>query len=291
MKSESKHLLVTLADRNFLNQARQLFSSVYWHAGWQGDYMLLAHDVPEKELDWFRNKGILIYNCSPLDSGMIANDSLPATVLAKFYLFTEYFRQWKKVIFLDADIIVRASLDKLTLATGLSVASDMFQGTLRQQFEPRASGRLFAELEQAYKLDIPSFNSGVLAFNTDIITADLFPQLVELYKRFGALSLYGEQGVINLAFYGRWNRISKMYNFTLYDCDIFKVKRGDLRAIMIHFIGQEKPWIPGNPFYQLWWKNLALAENIDLFTHYRRRRSGRTGKSIIILACSNSSQY
>ena len=51
-----KDLLVTLADRNYINQVKQLFSSVYWNAGWKGDYMLLTHEIPEKDLKWFRTK-------------------------------------------------------------------------------------------------------------------------------------------------------------------------------------------------------------------------------------------
>ena len=58
-----KDLLVTLADENFLDQAKQLFSSVYWNAGWKGDYMLLAHEIPESKLKWFRDKGILVKKC------------------------------------------------------------------------------------------------------------------------------------------------------------------------------------------------------------------------------------
>ena len=61
-----ENLLVTLADKNYIDQAKQLFSSVYWNAGWKGDYMLLAHEIPEKDLKWFRNKGILIKKCKPL---------------------------------------------------------------------------------------------------------------------------------------------------------------------------------------------------------------------------------
>lgn len=41
-------LLVTLADSSYLDQATQLFSSVYHNAGWRGDYMLLAHEIPER---------------------------------------------------------------------------------------------------------------------------------------------------------------------------------------------------------------------------------------------------
>ncbi|MFA5184809.1 MAG: glycosyltransferase [Patescibacteria group bacterium] len=264
MQAKSKHLLVTLADRDFLDQAKQLFSSVYHNAGWRGDYLLLAHDVPEADLAWFRNKGILIYDCPPLDQGMIANDSLPAVVLAKFYLFTSYFRQWERIVFLDADIIVRASLDKLLTTTGLMAVTDMFNGRLKRQFESSADPRLFDELSRQYDLRDIAFNSGVLVFGPEIITDGLFLQLINLYKKFGILDTYGEQGIFNLAFYHNWRPLPVVYNFTLYDCDRYWIKRGRLRSINIHFIGPEKPWRPNNVFYPLWRENLALAENIDL---------------------------
>jgi hypothetical protein len=57
--TEERHLLATLADEAFLDQARQLFSSVYWKARWRGDYLLLAHEIPEGKLAWFRERGIL----------------------------------------------------------------------------------------------------------------------------------------------------------------------------------------------------------------------------------------
>ena len=55
-----KNLLVTLADKNYLDAAKQLFSSVYFNSGWNGDYMLLSYDIPKKELQWFRDRGIIV---------------------------------------------------------------------------------------------------------------------------------------------------------------------------------------------------------------------------------------
>ena len=80
------NLLVTLADKNYIDQAKQLFSSVYFNSGWKGDYMLLAHEIHEGELKWFRDKGILIKKCRPLYDKGIAH--LPPAMLDKFYLST-----------------------------------------------------------------------------------------------------------------------------------------------------------------------------------------------------------
>ncbi|HZL42655.1 MAG TPA: hypothetical protein VFD66_05190, partial [Verrucomicrobiae bacterium] len=79
---------MTLADRNFLPQAKQLFSSVYWNAGWAGDYMLLAHEVPEDQLQWFQDKGILIRNVKPLFAREFGNERLmyPGIVTSKLHV-------------------------------------------------------------------------------------------------------------------------------------------------------------------------------------------------------------
>jgi len=98
---------VTLADKNYVKQAKQLFSSAYWNAGWKGDYMLLSHKVPEKELKWFRKKGILVKKCELFDKKDF--EYWPPTILIKFYLFSTEFKKWKNVIFLDADIFVSFS--------------------------------------------------------------------------------------------------------------------------------------------------------------------------------------
>ena len=55
-----KNLLVTLANQDFLPMAKQVLSSAYYNARWQGDYMLLAHEIPDEDLAWFRDKGILV---------------------------------------------------------------------------------------------------------------------------------------------------------------------------------------------------------------------------------------
>ena len=36
----TRRLLVTVADENYLEAARQLFASVHFEAGWSGDLML-----------------------------------------------------------------------------------------------------------------------------------------------------------------------------------------------------------------------------------------------------------
>ncbi len=263
MKPNHQHLLVTLASRDYLENAKQLFSSVYHNAGWHGDYLLLAHNIPESDLDWFRDKGILIHHCPPLDIKVI-HEGYPVTILAKFFLFTAYFRRWQKIIFLDTDIIVTASLDSLLKVTGLAAVRDVIDGILLQQINPEADPRLFLDLQRSYNLQEPAFNSGVLVFDTRIITDDLFPRLIKLHKKYGELNYFWEQGTLNLAFYNNWEELPIIYNFFPDACRHYGIRPERMKTIVLHFLGHNKPWNADNRFYRIWQDNLRLAEEIDL---------------------------
>ena len=105
-------VLVTLADENYVDQAKQLFSSVYFNSGWKGDYVLLSRNVPEDKLKWFLDKGIIVRRIDP-----VVNESLnhlwPSTIYDKFHLFSNYFKRWRVLVYVDSDVIVRGSLDSL----------------------------------------------------------------------------------------------------------------------------------------------------------------------------------
>ncbi len=265
-----EHLLVTLADRNFLDQAKQLFSSVYWNAGWKGDYMLLAHeDVPEEGLRWFREKGILVYRCEALSGWECAGAwGHPSAVLDKFYIFTPYFKQWKHVVYLDGDIIVRASLDRLLNVKGFA-APNAHATPLRKEFVKctRENRSLFRELKREYPLKGIAFNSGIMAINTDIIENDTFEKITALYRRFGSLNKYGEEGTLNLFFYKKWELLSFLFNiYPFFAHKIYGVPYEKIDGIALHFVRGSiiKPWLEASLFYKEWKRNLEKAEEIDL---------------------------
>jgi len=53
-----KSVLVSLVANNYIDKAKQLFSCAYWNAGWKGDYLLLAYEVQQENLEWFKEKVI-----------------------------------------------------------------------------------------------------------------------------------------------------------------------------------------------------------------------------------------
>lgn len=271
----TRNLLVTLADRNYLDQAKQMFSSAYWNAGWAGDYLLLAHQVPEPELRWFAQRGILTQDIRPLSTRDFGGGDTvySATVTGKLGLFSAEFKKWETVIFIDADTIVRYPLDALTRVKGFAAVRDWLSSALLgvQATRPGGMGEGVGEDALAgYDPYATAFNTGVMAFKTDLIGKNTFEELCEVYRKHRDRSRFGEQLWLNLYWYRRWAKLPLEYNlFASY----LEVKRGlahkDIDGVILHFPRCEdekglRCWDPGNAFYGEWKANLDRAEGLDL---------------------------
>jgi hypothetical protein len=281
------NLLVTLADRNFLVQAKQLFSSVYWNAGWRGDYMLLACEIPETELQWFRRKGILVKEVRPYGGRLSDNDGLlyPATVTSKLCLFSEEFKEWRTVVFIDADCIVRYSLNSLVMTKRFAAARDWLNTAVIgcQSRRPESmEERVYSQQFDGFNLRATAFNTGVFAFNTDIIDNSTQAALKGIVDKYRDLSRFGEQLWMNLYFYRKWDKLPMGYNlFASYLHTKRRVTKKQVDGVVLHFprCGNEEAmrcWDRNNAFYDEWKRNLERAELIDL-THIpqpKRRWSG-----------------
>jgi lipopolysaccharide biosynthesis glycosyltransferase len=268
-----KDLLVTLADGNYVDQAKQVFSSVYWNAGWQGDYMLLAYDIPEGDLEWFKDKGILVRQCEPvLTESENRIGHAPLTTLCKFYLFTPEFKKWKSILFLDGDTLVRGSLDGLTGVQGFGAVRilNVLRTKLKGSFHSRNGNNkhLFEVLEGRFDLNRPAFNSGVMAFSTDVISKDDFQNLKDTLIRFEKIIYISEETVLNLHFYDKWQELSQVYNI----CPSYEVFHSgcdpaNLKGVVYHTYSSfpgGKPWNPKNPLYSEWRSNLEKADRMDI---------------------------
>jgi len=264
MEIPQRDIIVFLADSNYVEQAKQLFSSTYWKAGWKGDYMLLSHQIPDNELIWFRDKGVLIRECIPLFDKTIGKNYSPI-VLDKLYLFKTEFKKWKNVVFLDSDIIVRGSLEKLTKIKGFASVKSFL--SLRGEFLEDSD--LISEISINYNLNDRAFCTGIMAFSTNIITDNTYDDIINLFKKYEKAFLFGEEGVLNLYFYQRWKKLPNVFGLDITPIAHLKIKPVDIHSVVIHFVRVEnkvgyKPWEEENPYFSEWAENLLKSENIDL---------------------------
>lgn len=262
-RTDDRCVLVTLADEAYVEQAKQLFSSVYWNAGWRGDYLLLSHEIPDEKLRWFRDKGIRVFLCTPLTKATVGESEHSSSVLSKFYVFSEYFKQWDHVIFLDADIIVRASLDELAAVDGFA-APEATSLSLKKEFRRRNRAE-WKRFITEHDLSGKAFNTGVLAFSTDVIDSSTFGELTGLFVRWGHLNAYGEEGTLNLFFSHRWRLLPIIYNsYPGHMHNTYLIPPRRLEAAVVHFVAMTKPWDSRSPFHEEWSTSLKKAEMIDM---------------------------
>lgn len=267
-------LFVTLADKKYLEYAKQVFAGAYFNAGWRGDYMLLAHDCSKNDTEWFRKKGILVKYCEPIFRGTVAKT--PISFLARLYLFTPEFKKWSCVIYLDADIIVKSSLDDLTSVRGFAAVNDVSNSRLRsylispKNFVVNRSQitktlQLKDNLKKSFNLRSPMFSAGMFVFRTHLIHKDTFSKLKKYIEEYQQVCQYADQFSLNLYFYKKWQQLPSIYNLYIYNGRNqwhLPLKRMD--GIILHFIGPDKPWQKNNFFYEEWNKNYKKANSINL---------------------------
>ncbi|MBN1389802.1 MAG: hypothetical protein JXA22_04065 [Candidatus Thermoplasmatota archaeon] len=265
----SSEVIVTLSDAGYILQAKQLFSSVYHNSGWKGDYLLLAQEIKKDDLTWFMERGIIVRPISKMHTGSFSKH--PSTILGKFHLFSPEFKRWKKVIFLDADIIVEASLDGLKEVEGFNAVPDIHFKSLQDQFrgQNKLSGEkektAYKDLERMYDIEQPAFNSGVMSFDTKIIANDnMFNLLMDLHSRFGPIA-NSDQSILNLFFYKTWNRLPLFFNnYFPYRRPTWKPRYIPTDSIIQHFLW-DKPWTRDDRYFDRKWRlNLARAKDINL---------------------------
>jgi len=271
MASNKKNLIITAADINFIDQAKQLFSSVYFNAGWQGDYLLLTHDLSAEDTIWFETRGIIVYDQPLVSTLPVGDKKYSPIILSKFYFFQEYFKKWQKIIFLDADILVYASLDNLLKLTGFN-APEAIPLRLRDEFI--SDKKRLSDLKKSYNLNSRAFSTGVFVFDTDLIQPDTFSDIISIYNKYEQIYQYGEESILNLFFYKNWKMLPMTYNSVPWYLHNFcGLDKDKILAFVVHFVCEKiKPWNSKSLYHEEWQDNLNRAEEIDLNNRPKARK-------------------
>ncbi len=259
-----KSVLVILATKNYLDQAKQMFSAAYWKAGWKGDYLLLAHEIDPIDVTWFINKGIIVKHSKALEKSESA--MIGVICLSKFYMLTEYFEQWDHIVYLDTDIIIKGSIDGLLNVEGFGACQSLGQTVRDELLNLNRMDKIsLKNFELEYSLDANAFNAGVMSFNTNIINDDLFDVLLGLYRLHQDIALYHDQTIFNLYFCNKWQELPVAYNRTIEKSEYDRVDPDTMDGVIIHTVSLgEGPWDPQNIFYKEWKENFDRADDIDL---------------------------
>ncbi len=182
------------------------------------------------------------------------------------FIFTPEFKKWKNIVFLDSDIIVIAPVKDLAEVNGFYAVHDLFP-TIKDQFREDQDSAWYEELKKNYSLKEKTFNSGVMAFNTELITGKTFEELKWLARKYPIVSYLGEQVFINLLFYKQWNKLPIAYNFNpfLLKHPFLTKKDPKIKGVVLHYPGSRKPWNERySYYYRIWKENLDKADLINI---------------------------
>ncbi len=256
-----KKLVVTIANKDFLNQAKQLFSSVYWNSNWNGDYMLISQGIPEEDLRWFREKDILVREIDIYKDVVMGSNYNPI-ILCKIEIFKEYFKKWEKIIYLDCDIIVTSSLNNLLKINTFGAVKDLIsiEENIDKDIIPNEE---YKQLQKKYKLNKRCFNSGVFVFDTKIIKNNTFKELYSYIEKKINYIKFEDQFILNIFFYNKWNHLPDKYN--VYVSKIKKLKKLPSDTIL-HFVtnrpNEPRIWQNNNQFFNIWNDSFKKADLI-----------------------------
>lgn len=157
-----------------------------------------------------------------------------------------------RVVYLDADTLVRGSLVELsTVPLDGSVL-----GAVREAASPWAAGPLGPDWRTlGLAPDAPYFNSGVLVIDLDRWRdADVGARCLELLRE--RQLRWGDQDALNRVLVGTWTELPRRWNLQTVDADGSGLAWGlwpdDIAAAaadpaVVHFTGREKPWSPEGP--------------------------------------------
>lgn len=246
-------VLVTLVDEQNLDYSKQLFASAKFNGGWDGDFLILSININSEKLDWFKKQNIYILPCKKIASG---NKNINEKLLTKLNLFSSELKQWKKILYLDVDIIIRAKLDQILPEEGIK-AVKYYKGFDKYKI-----------FNHAYNYK-NLYSNSTLAFDSDLIKNDTLSNLeleVEKFTQTTKKSSYlklTEELVTNHYFKKQFKPISIIYNIVPHLLrSIYGLDNKEIKGAIIHF-QHEKPWDQNNYFYNEWLINYQKANNLS----------------------------
>lgn len=226
---------MTLCDASYFPKARRTIRELQVHGKWLGDIVLLAVDFKPEPIRGVRIRHITHMNTEPLLEQWKTHpiQAMPDNrhygkiyQWDKLQVFTPYFKQWDRVVFVDAGMrifdIVQPLLD-LPWRHCLLAPDDAdpydngsrFKRQLDLTANPDATARLLETYGEGI-LDRRYFNNCIFVFDTQLIDTTTLPRLQKMMVDF-PIFLCNETGLMNVAFWEVWKafpqRVGTKYLF------------------------------------------------------------------------------
>lgn len=222
-----KTVVVTLTDQAYAAKAKRTLVDVRSRGEWTGDVVLITvgFDMPTTWMDFHRVRPFRVehiqtdalleaYRRDPIQPTCDRREFTKLTQWDKFYVFHEWFRQWDRVIFLDAGLRVVDRIQHLLdlpcegvlMAPDDAAPDDMnkrFGGIIETEGHPEVTARLF----HAYSPDILNkryFLNCIWMYDTVLLDRNPFSELVDAMNAY-PICRCNEMTIMNLLFTFKYN--------------------------------------------------------------------------------------
>lgn len=198
-----ENVIVIVSDENYLNHAKSLFMNLIYDCDWKGDLCLITDNKTyTKE---FEDIGIFVKRFDLLD---YSNDS--NCMFQKLFVFDVFFKKWKKVLYLDCDIMFFENIDS-SFNYDIKMSCDVEPWCIEghpdcRGFDRRKNEFLFNELVEKYDIqNNKMYNAGSFMYDTSILSDNTVKELFELKNRYQELNTHAnvdgsDQPIINIKF-------------------------------------------------------------------------------------------
>ena len=230
-----KKAIVLGADNNYRDKLETTIKSICYHNK-DLKFYVFNEDIP-KEWFYLMEKRLEPINSEILnikiDAEKVKNFSTPndhIKYMTYFRYFIAEFVKEGRALYLDCDMIVNQSLDRL--------------------FELDFEGNSIIAVQDSW--DNKIFNAGmmmvdVFSWKNDNVCSSLLKLTEKKHKE-----VYGDQGVLNLLFECKWKKVSPHYNYMVgLDTVAYLFQKPEYflnswdenyKPAIIHYEGHDKPW-------------------------------------------------
>jgi hypothetical protein len=211
-------VFVTLSDASYFPKAKRTIRELQVHGKWKGDIVLLAVDFTPEPI-----AGVRVRHISHVDTSILFEQWKTHPIQAmpdnrhygkvyqwdKLQVFTPYFRQWERVVFLDAGLrvfdVVQPLLD-LEWKNRMLAPDDADPydngSRFKRQLDLEANPDVTTKLLNTYgdaMFTKRYFNNCIFVFDTDLLDRITYQELVTMMNEY-PIFLCNETGLMNLAF-------------------------------------------------------------------------------------------
>jgi len=245
----SDNVLILVADDNYVPHAQALMVGCAREGGWDGDYCII---MPEGcDGTDFEKRGIYVLHVP--DKGF----------LAKFHIFSPYFRKWSSAFYLDCDILIQGPIQRAfeqLERTGTDIICDKEDTPAIMSWEiwdkkHTEHQALYDEMQADFpSLCEPIWNTAWVLFKPAAIETDMVDKLHALQTRFAVCNPIEEGGtdqqIIDLLLHNRITHVQeKLFCYWGHDepqsrvLSRFRGWTGDETPIMLHYCRWYAPWV------------------------------------------------